>query len=318
MKKSPLLFIAFLFLSLTACRNTPEKSWIAQALEVSSSQLKLAADKTVSTSALFPGCLWYAYEITGDEELKAQAIRYTNRLNPEQNVKNIRDLGGVICSYANALRLAPSDTIEMVLVKAADTVCMQLSPKNDCICCSNILNSLFSTSKLTGNKKYYDTAVKYAQTTMKHRCRPDNKCQPDNNDSSETRKQAWAVYNYTGCYRETQDIAFLQDAMRMADTIMKQVKTADCISDENDKDANSKESPRDLTTASITASALLELSTLAPDGLRYFSYAETILKSLSQPDYLTSLPHNSDKEVSLNESDYYYLEALKRYLDMLK
>ena len=34
------------------------------------------------TSGFFPGSLWYAYELTGNERLKEEAIRYTNRLYP--------------------------------------------------------------------------------------------------------------------------------------------------------------------------------------------------------------------------------------------
>lgn len=304
MKNSLLLFITIITILFTACQKTPEKNWMAQALDISSNQLMRVADEEVPTNALFPGSLWYAYEVTGDERLKAQAIRYTNLLNPMQGVKDPRDLEFMICSYANALRLSPNDTIEAVLVKAADTLCTRLNSESSCICCGNILDLLFSASKLTGNKKYYDTAVKYAQTTLKHNSRFNDTCHQDINGSSETSKQAWIVYNYTDCYRETQDIAFLQEAMQIADTIIKQVKTAEYIADKNGNAPDSKESPHDATTAGITASALLELSTLAPDGLKYFKYAEIILKILSQPDYL--------------EADYYYLEALKRYLDMLK
>ena len=42
------------------------------------------------TSGFFPGSLWYAYELTGNDTLKAQAIQYTNLLNPVRDRKSTR------------------------------------------------------------------------------------------------------------------------------------------------------------------------------------------------------------------------------------
>ena len=88
---------------------------------------------------------------------------------------------------------------------------------------------------------------------------------------------------------------------------------------------------RDASAASITASALIELSTLVEDGQVYFDYAEKLLKSLSSDAYLAkvgtnqgfilmhstgSLPNGSEIDTPINYADYYYLEALKRYKDL--
>ena len=115
--------------------------------------------------------------------------------------------------------------------------------------------------------------------------------------------------------------------------IMERVKTEDYIPYWDYEAPVSPDTPRDVSAATITASALLELSTLASDGLKYFNYAEKILKTLSKGDYLAkkgtnqgfllkhsvgSLPHGSEVDVPLNYADYYYLEALKRYWDMKK
>lgn len=318
------------------------------------------------TSGFFPGSLWYAYELTGDEQLKTQAIKYTNLLNPIRNYKDNHDIGFMMnCSYGNALRLAPNDTIQAVLVETADNLCERFDPQIGCIrswdfghwnypvIIDNMMNLdlLFNASKLTGNSKYYDIAVKHAKTTMKNHFRPDYTCyhvisynndgtveskgthQGQNDESAWSRGQAWAVYGYIACYRETRDTDFLKQAMHVADMIMKRVQTNDSIP-YWDYDAPAlEETPRDASAASITASALLELSTLAPDGQRYYGYAETILKNLSGNDYLSdkgknqgyilmhsvgSLPHGSEIDTPINYADYYYLEAMKRYLDMHK
>lgn len=318
------------------------------------------------TSGFFPGSLWYAYELTGDEKLKEQAIRYTNLLNPIRNYKNNHDIGFMMnCSYGNALRLSPNDTIQNVLVETADNLCERFNEQIGCIrswdfghwnypvIIDNMMNLdlLFNASKLTGDKKYYNVAVKHAKTTMKHHFRQDYTCyhvisynndgtveskgthQGKNDESSWARGQAWAVYGYTACYRETQDIAFLQEAMHIADMIMQRVKTNDSIPYWDYDAPDIKETPRDASAACVTASALLELSTLAPDGLKYFNYAEAVLKNLSSTSYLAekgknqgyilmhsvgSLPHGSEIDTPLNYADYYYMEALKRYLDMRK
>ena len=318
------------------------------------------------TSGFFPGSLWYIYEMTGNEELKAEAIKYTNLLNLVRYYKDNHDIGFMInCSYGNALRLAPNDTIQNVLVETADNLCERFNEQIGCIrswdfghwnypvIIDNMMNLdlLFNASRLTGDKKYYDIAVKHAQTTMKHHFRPDYTCyhvisynndgtveskgthQGQSDRSVWARGQAWAVYGYTACYRETRDVEFLREATHIAEMIMNEVKTNDSIPYWDYNAPDSKETPRDASAASITASAFLELSTLAPDGQKYFEYAETLLKNLTGEDYLAkkgknqgyilmhsvgSLPHGSEIDTPLNYADYYYLEALKRYLDMMK
>lgn len=318
------------------------------------------------TSGFFPGSLWYTYELTGDEKLKAQAIKYTNLLNPIRHYKDNHDIGFMMnCSYGNALRLSPNDTIQAILVETADNLCERFDPQIGCIRSWNFghwnypviidnmmnLDLLFNASKLTGSNKYYDVAVKHAKTTMKHHFRPDFTCyhvvsynndgtveskgthQGKHHESSWSRGQAWAVYVYTACYRETQDTDFLKHAIHIANMIMERVKTDDNIPYWDYNAPALKDTPRDASAAAVTASAFLELSTFAPDGQKYYKYAENLLKNLSGKEYLAekstnqgfilmhsvgSLPHGSEIDTPINYADYYYLEALKRYLDMRK
>ena len=318
------------------------------------------------TSGFFPGSLWYTYELTGDEKLKAQAIKYTNLLNPIRHYKDNHDIGFMMnCSYGNALRLSRNDTIQAVLVETADNLCERFDPQIGCIRSWNFghwnypviidnmmnLDLLFNASKLTGSNKYYDVAVKHAKTTMKHHFRPDFTCyhvvsynndgtveskgthQGKHHESSWSRGQAWAVYGYTACYRETQDTDFLKHAIHIANMIMERVKTDDNIPYWDYNAPALKDTPRDASAAAVTASAFLELSTFAPDGQKYYKYAENLLKNLSGKEYLAekstnqgfilmhsvgSLPHGSEIDTPINYADYYYLEALKRYLDMRK
>ena len=318
------------------------------------------------TSGFFPGSLWYTYEMTGDEKLKNCAIQYTNMLNPIRHLKNTHDVGFMInCSYGNALRLAPNDTIKAVIIETADNLSARFNPEIGCIrswdfgewnfpvIIDNMMNLdlLFNATKLSGNPKYRDIAVKHAQTTMKNHFRPDYTSyhvvsynndgsvekkethQGKNDDSAWSRGQAWGVYGYTSCYRETKDTTFLREAINIADMIMKRVTTDDCIPYWDYDAPTGETTPRDASAAAITASALLELSTFAPEGKKYFDYAETILKNLSSDKYLAakgtnqgfvlmhstgSLPHGSEIDVPLNYADYYYLEALQRYRNLTK
>ena len=316
------------------------------------------------TSGFFPGSLWYAYELTGNEELKKYAIKYTNLLAPLQTVKNTHDIGFMVnCSFGNALRLAPNDTIQPVIVKSADNLCSRFDKRIGCIrswdfghwnfpvIIDNMMNLdlLFNAWHLTGDQKYYDVAVTHALTTMKHHFRKDYTCfhvvsynndgtveeqcthQGKNDASAWARGQAWAVYGYTRCYRETKDKRFLQQAIHVADMIMNRVKTEDKIPYWDYDAPATKETPRDASAASVTASAFLELCSYAPDGKKYSDYAEKILRSLSGKNYLAqpgqnmgfilmhsvgSLPHDSEIDSPLNYADYYYLEALCRYKNL--
>lgn len=157
--------------------------------------------------------------------------------------------------------------------------------------------------------------------------------QGKNDDSSWARGQAWAIYGYTACFRETNDSIFLNFAKDIANMIMDRVKTEDAIPYWDYDAPVTKETPRDVSAASVTASAMIELSTMVPDGQKYLDYAEKILKSLSSDAYLAkvgdnqgfilmhsvgSLPNGSEIDTPLNYADYYYLEALKRFMELKK
>ena len=143
------------------------------------------------TSGFFPGSLWYAYELTGDETLKKEATHYTNLLNPVRYYKGTHDLGFMVnCSYGNAERLAPNDTIATVMRETADNLCGRFEDSIEAIrswdfgtwnfpvIIDNMMNLdlLFNVSNRTGNPKYKEIALKHAMTTMRHHFRPNYTC----------------------------------------------------------------------------------------------------------------------------------------------
>ncbi len=314
------------------------------------------------TSGFFPGSLWLAYELTGDERLLLDAVDYTNKMLPATFYTGTHDLGFMVgCSYGNALRLCPNDSLKTVIIRTADNLASRFNPEigairswdfgpwNFPVIIDNMMNLelLFQASKLSGDNKYKDIAIRHADKTMACHFRPDMTSyhvvsyNPDgsietrqtfqgrSDESAWARGQAWGVYGYTVCYRETGDKKYLEFAQKIADMIISRVKTEDHIPLWDYDAPNLPTTPRDASAAAVTSSALFELCGYLPDGQKYFDYAESILRSLSSPEYLAepgtncgfilkhstgSLAHGSEIDVPLNYADYYYLESIKRYV----
>ena len=216
------------------------------------------------------------------------------------------------------------------------------------------LELLFEATKLSGDSTYYKVAVSHADRTMQEHFRPDGSCyhvidysiasgeirhrqtaQGYADESAWSRGQAWAIYGYTMCYRETGDRRYLDQALKTFQ-FMKHHKNspADLIPYWDMDAPKIPNEPRDASSASVIASALYEISTYdVPDAASYKAYADSMMQSLASPAYTAplgengrfilmhsvgSIPHNSEIDVPLNYADYYYLEALKRKQDIEK
>lgn len=141
------------------------------------------------TSGFFPGNLWYAYQLTGIEDLKKDAVKFTNYLYPLKDYKGTHDIGFMVnCSYGNAHRLSPADTIRQILVQTADNLCGRFDSNIGCIrswdfgkwnfpvIIDNMMNLdlLFYVNHLTNDSKYKEVALRHAETTMKNHFRNDH------------------------------------------------------------------------------------------------------------------------------------------------
>lgn len=311
------------------------------------------------TAGFFPGSLWLAYELTADTTLRDRAVRYTNRMLPASYMTDTHDLGFMInCSYGQALRLAPADSIREVIVRTADNLISRFDPTIGCIrswdfgpwnypvIIDNMMNLqlLFNASKISGDAKYKDVAIKHARTTLAHHFRPDHTCyhvvsynadgtvqsagtfQGKSDGSAWARGQGWALYGYTETYRETGIKEFLDKAIAVADMFIERNNTDDRVP-YWDLDAHAgTDTPRDASAAALIASGLIELGYITSDA-RYTNYAEQLIRNLASPAYLAeqgtnagfvlmhsvgSLPHGSEIDTPLNYADYYFLEALVR------
>lgn len=211
------------------------------------------------------------------------------------------------------------------------------------------LELLFWAAEHGGSERLREIAVKHAETTMKNHFRADggtyhvlgydtttgavvvrNTHQGYADESVWARGQAWAVYGFTMTYRYTRDDRFLKTAQRAADYFISHLPS-DCIPYWDFQASGIPNEPRDVSAAAIVASALFELSDY-PSGdtqkAAYLGTAEKILRSLCSAPYLAegtnshailnhavgSKPANSEVDVSIIYADYYFVEAMLRYL----
>jgi uncharacterized protein YyaL (SSP411 family) len=154
-------------------------------------------------------------------------------------------------------------------------------------------------------------------------------------ESAWARGQAWGLYGYTETFRETNDQKYLDQANRIAKFILSHPDFP------KDKmaywDFNAPDIPnalRDASAAAIMASAFLELSGYVNRKLskQYFKTAETILKNLSSGKYKAAagsnggfilqhcvghMPNKTEIDVPLTYADYYFLEAMIRYKNLV-
>ena len=131
------------------------------------------------------------------------------------------------------------------------------------------------------------------------------------------------------CYNETGNVVFLDHARHVADYIISCLPT-DYVPYWDYNDPAIPNAPRDASAAAIAASGLLELYRLGHDAV-YFRAAEKILWNLSSPVYMNGAnekmnfllkhstankPANSLVDVPLIYADYYFVEALIRYVKL--
>ncbi len=147
-----------------------------------------------------------------------------------------------------------------------------------------------------------------------------------------SRGQAWGVYGFTRTYRNTSDPLFLDTAKKMADWFMSHLPDDQVPYWDFDLPPGS-DHPRDSSAGSMAASGMLELASLLDDpdeAERYRDAAGGILASLTL-NYLTkNLPgapagvltgstyyFAADRSIDQANiwGDFYYLEALLRYLE---
>lgn len=313
------------------------------------------------TSGFYPGVLWQVFDLTKDEQWKEWAETATVRMEGEKNNGRTHDMGfKIYSSYGKGYHLTGNSDYRDVIIQAAQTLSTRFNPVVGCIrswdhnadkwqypvIIDNMLNLelLFAATKLTGDSLYYRIAVSHAIKTLENHFRPDGGSyhvvdydpqtgevrhrhthQGYSHGSTWARGQAWALYGFTMCYRETGEERFLEKALAIASWLQEKLPADGIAYWDFDVPAILDE-PRDASAAAVIASALYELGHLVKAKPALQILADRIMESLTQ-DYRNakgtssgfllahstgSKPHHSEVDVPLIYADYYYLEALLR------
>ncbi len=316
------------------------------------------------TSGFFPGELWFLYEYTQNNFWKKKAQQHTDILEKEKMNGSTHDMGfKVYCSFGNGYRLTQDEHYKEVLLQSARTLATRFKPAAGIIrswdhstakwVCPVIIDNmmnlelLFWATKESKDSTFYRIAVDHARTTMKHHFRPDfssyhvidydtitgqvlkkNTHQGFADESAWSRGQAWALYGYTMCYRETRLPEFLEQAQNIEKYLFTHPNMPEDLIPYWDFDAlGIPDEPRDVSAATVIASALYELSLYDPEkGERYRSNADKIIENLTKRYRATlkkdngflllhstgTKPTNTEVDVPIVYADYYFIEALMR------
>lgn len=292
-------------------------------------------------------------------------------------------------SFGNAFRITGDERYKSIVVESARSLSSRFSPVTGSIkswnsfkswggegvytfpvIIDNLMNLelLFFASNHTGDSSFRKMAVSHALQTMKNHVRKDYSSfhvvcynpqtgkvearetgQGYANNSTWSRGQAWGIYGFTMCYRETRDPRFLKTALGMANYFIAQINKQEDKIPFWDFNANEKGYEpgknsyankvsikyRDASAAAIAASALLELSRFADkkQAALYVEKAKELLHLLSGGIYRSddvktgnfllgksvgSIPHKVEINVPLVYADYYFIEAMMRYQTLLK
>jgi len=272
------------------------------------------------------------------------------------------------CSFGNAYRITQNPAYKAVIVEAAKSLSTRFRPLAGVIqswdvdrgwqsqrgwkcpvIIDNMMNLelLFEATRFSGDSSFYRIAVSHADATMKHHFRPDYSsyhvvdyddltgavrgkytAQGYADESAWSRGQAWALYGFVVCYRETKDPKYLDMAKNIHTFIFNHPNMPEDLVPYWDLDApHIPNEPRDVSAAAILASALYELDKYLPEIPEYKNTADKIIASLSGDAYraivgtnanfllmhsVGSIPHGHEIDVPINYADYYYLEALTR------
>lgn len=209
------------------------------------------------------------------------------------------------------------------------------------------LELLFKMTQLNNDSMYHRQAVRHATVTALSHIRPDSSTyhvvdfdpltgnviargtrQGFSDASCWSRGQAWGIYGFSMLYKYTKDTMCLNTSKRLLGYYLKH-RPADYIPFWDYQAPGLPNTYRDASAASITCAALIDLYTSTSDNI-YLVYAEQIIDELTKPWYLNTnstnahllLRHSTggtngyEADVAQTYSDYYFIEALLKYLQL--
>jgi unsaturated chondroitin disaccharide hydrolase len=279
------------------------------------------------TSGFYPGTLWYAYELTGDDSLRKWAIQWTAGIEKEKYNSNTHDLGFRFnCSFGNGLRLLPGDTATQrykeILLTAAATADSRFSsiaglypsswdarplPNSIPAVVDVMMNLelLLWASENGGDPKIRDRCITHANTTYRDFAREDggsfHVVRYDKTSGQilargqlqgDTDSSTWSRGQAWMVYGYTVMYRYTRDP----GYLQKAMKMADYFIDHLPEDGianwdfQSQLKFPDASASAIVTSALFELQGYLKDSAKkkhYLREAQHILKSLCLPPYFS-------------------------------
>lgn len=345
-------------------KNTPDTA-MPRSYDAAKQQL-ITSNTKWWCSGFYPGTLWMIYDETKDLTIRTEALKRLALLEPTKNYTGNHDLGFMMyCSFGTAYGITKDPAYKDVIFTSAASLATRYRPSIKAIQswnssvkfkCPVIIDNMMNLELLEwvsqngGDKKYHEIAVNHANTTLKNQFRPDYSSwhvidydlekgdvykklthQGYSDESAWARGQVWGMYGYITMYRFTKDARYLSLARNIAKFLLNHPNMpADKVPYWDFNAPDIPNAKRDVSAASIMASALLELSryTSGKESKDYVNTAAGILQVLSTPTYRAKegtnggfilehsvghLPANSEVDVPLTYADYYFIEALQRY-----
>jgi len=272
------------------------------------------------TTSFWPGVLWLAFELTGDETYLRSATShvrgFADRVAGGIDVET-HDLGFLYTlSCVLPWRTSADRTARGAALAAADRLLTRVLEPAGIIQAwgdmsdprqrgRTIIDSLMNTpllfwaSETSGEPRYADAARRHIAQLRDHILRPDDTTfhtfywdprtgeplrgeteQGHSDESCWARGQAWGIYGFALNHRHTGDASLLDASRRCADYFLAHLP-ADGVCYWDLEFTDGSGEPRDSSAAAIAASGLIELADALPDGgERYRSAAARILGSL--------------------------------------
>lgn len=324
------------------------------------------------TTGFWTGEIWLAYEFSKDERLKKvgeiQIDSFLHRIVNKIEVDH-HDMGFLYSpSCVAGYKLIGSGKGREAAIKAADQLITRYHPVGEFIQAWGPMNApenyrliidcllnlplLYWASEETGDDKYKEIAEKHIHTAIANVIREDYStwhtfffnmengapdhgatCQGYRDGSAWARGQAWGVYGSALAYKYTKREEYIDIFRNVANYYFEHLPN-DLIPYWDLEFGEGSTEPRDSSSASIVACALLEMAKyLEKDEAEYYiKLARKFMKSLKDnyavkdvkdsnglvlhSTYSNHSPYNTCNHYGVDEcnswGDYFYMEALTR------
>ncbi len=274
------------------------------------------------TTGFWTGCIWLAYEHTGDKAFKEaaliQAQSFLERIENKIDV-NHHDMGFLYSlSCVAAYKLTGSEVGKKAALLAADHLAERFrtvgnflqawgnpgEPKEYRLIIDCLLNLplLYWASEVTGDSSYADKAKAHIQTAMKCLVRPDHSTyhthffdvntgeptygvthQGNRNGSAWARGQAWGIYGAALSYRYVKNPEYLDLFFEVTDYFIEHLPEDLVPYWDFDFDTGSTE-PRDSSASAIAVCGIYEMCKYLDEekAAPYLEAADKMLRALME------------------------------------